>query len=509
MTTNGNGKRPLPDGWTLTKLGDVLTFIGSGITPRGGKSVYQNQGVKFLRSQNVYPGELRLEDVAHVSPKLHQKMSRTHVQDGDVLLNITGASIGRSATVPQGFGPANVNQHVCILRLPNSIVPSFLSWYLNSPHGQDWIMGTQSGVTRQGLNYGQIREMVFPLPSLPVQERIVAEIEKQFTRLDTAVSTLNRLQTNLDRYQASLLKAACTGQLLPQDPNDEPADRLLQRILAERRQRWLEAEWQNQIERAQKKAAQAQRKAAGRPHYIRDLDPADWQAIPEAEYAPYLPQNDKWQKKYKEPAAVETADLPNLPPGWVWASIEQIADQRLGKMLDKSKNTGKLRPYLRNANVRWFGFDLSDIQELRAADDELDDISVAYGDLVVCEGGEPGRAAVWEKDEPFVIQKALHRVRPANGVSPWYLCYRLASDANTGKLEKYFTGSTIKHFTGQSLRSYLIPLLPFAEQKRIVEEVERRLSIVTATQQAIRANQTRSGRLRQSILQQAFNGRLV
>jgi type I restriction enzyme, S subunit len=139
------------------------------------------------------------------------------------------------------------------------------------------------------------------------------------------VSTLNRLQNTLDRYQASLLKAACTGQLLPQDANDEPADRLLQRILAERRQRWLEVEWQNQVERAQKKAAQAQRKAVGRPHNLRDLDPADWQTIPEAEYAPYLPQNDKWQKKYKEPAAVETADLPDLPPGWVWATPEQLA----------------------------------------------------------------------------------------------------------------------------------------------------------------------------------------
>jgi type I restriction enzyme, S subunit len=511
MTTNGNGKRPLPDGWTLTKLGDVLTFIGSGITPRGGKSVYQNQGVKFLRSQNVYPGELRLEDVAHVSPKLHQKMSRTHVQDGDVLLNITGASIGRSATVPQGFGPANVNQHVCILRLPNSIVPSFLSWYLNSPHGQDWIMGTQSGVTRQGLNYGQIREMVFPLPSLPVQERIVAEIEKQFTRLDTAVSTLNRLQTNLDRYQASLLKAACTGQLLPQDPNDEPADRLLQRILAERRQRWLEAEWQNQIERAQKKAAQAQRKAAGRPHYIRDLDPADWQAIPEAEYAPYLPQNDKWQKKYKEPAAVETADLPDLPSGWVWANIGYLFDVKVGSTPSRRKEkywNGDI-PWVSSGEVAFAHIKETEETITKAG---LDNSSVQLNPpgtvllAMIGEGKTRGQAAILDvaatNNQNACAILCADSVIPSEWVFYWLMArYEETRSGGSGGMQPALNSQLVK--------ALLIPVAPLNEMRQIVEEIESKLSIVTATQQAISANLTRSGRLRQSILQQAFNGRLV
>ncbi len=105
----------LPEGWVWTTLGDMLTFIGSGITPRGGEKVYTDSGIPFIRSQNVYPDGLRLENVAHVSPKLHTDMSRTYLQANDVLLNITGASIGRSTVVPTSLGQANVNQHVCII----------------------------------------------------------------------------------------------------------------------------------------------------------------------------------------------------------------------------------------------------------------------------------------------------------------------------------------------------------------------------------------------------------
>lgn len=109
----------------------------------------------------------------------------------------------------------------------------------------------------------------------------------------------------------------------------------------------------------------------------------------------------------------------------------------------------------------------------------------------------------------MVIQKALHRVRPEQGISPWYLAIRLRSDASSGQLEKFFTGSTIWHFTGESLRSYAVGLPPTNEQHRIVAEVERRLSVIDAQERAVAASLARAERLRQSILQRAFSGQLV
>lgn len=198
-----------------------------------------------------------------------------------------------------------------------------------------------------------------------------------------------------------------------------------------------------------------------------------------------------------------------LPEGWRWVTVGEVAEHRLGKMLDKEKNKGKLHPYLRNINVRWFEFDFSDIQEMRVLDVELHNISIQKGDLIICEGGEPGRAAVWNKDETMVIQKALHRVRTNENVLPTYLMYCLAADANNGKLEKYFTGSTIKHFTGQSLENYEFPLPPLEEQRRIVAEVERRLSVAREVETVVEKALARSSRLRQAVLKSAFEGRLV
>jgi type I restriction enzyme S subunit len=469
MTTNGNEMRPLPPGWRLAELGDVLTFIGSGITPKGGKSVYQNHGIRFLRSQNVHPGELRLDDVAFVSPELHKKMLRTHVQDGDVLLNITGASIGRCAIIPYGFGPANVNQHVCILRLPDSILPSYLSWYLNSPDGQAWIMGTQSGVTRQGLNYGQIREMVFPIAPLLEQKRIVAEIEKQFTRLDQAVASLRRLQGGLARYKASVLKAACNGRLVPQNPNDEPAANLLARILAERR--------------------------------------AQWQAANPG-------------KKYKEPAGVDTAVLPDLPEGWVWATVDQLASHELNSITD-----GPFGSKLKTAHYTETGPRVIRLQNIGDGEfiDESAHISkehyaflkkhrVFAGDIVIAGLGVslPRSCIIPNHVGPAIVKADCIRVKPHSKlVQAAYLNVALNSEPLKRFAVNIVHGIGRPRLNQQEIKSLPVPLPPPAEQQRIVAEVERRLSVVAAAERAIAASLARAGRLRQAILHQAFSGRLV
>jgi type I restriction enzyme S subunit len=451
-------ERTLPPGWVWTTIGEITQPVEK-VRPRE----HPNTEFVYIDISSIDNTIFKIVEPKHYIGSEAPSRARQLIHADDVLFSTVRTYLMNIAMVPEMYNGQIASTGFSVLRSEDGISAKYLFYYCLTPEFLNPLEKLQRGTSYPAVRDGDVREQSFPLPPLPEQHRIVAEIEKQLTRLDAGVAALQRAQANLQRYKAAVLKAACEGCLVPQDPADEPASALLQRILAERRQRW-----------------EAEQIARGK---------------------------DPKKRKYEEPAPPDTSELPE---GWVWASLEQIADHRLGKMLDKAKNKGIPRPYLRNLNVRWFGFDLTDIQYMRVMDGELDNVSVCAGDLVVCEGGEPGRAAVWDKPgEPMVIQKALHRVRPVEGVSPWYLAYRLAADASTGALEKYFTGSTIKHFTGQSLRSYVFPLPPTFEQQRIVAEAERRLSVVEELEAAVEANLKRAERLRQAVLKRAFEGKLV
>lgn len=201
-----------------------------------------------------------------------------------------------------------------------------------------------------------------------------------------------------------------------------------------------------------------------------------------------------------------------LPEGWIAAALGDVADVQLGKMLDRAKRIkGKHLPYLRNASVRWGGFDLSDLLTMPFESDELERYSVQRGDLLVCEGGEPGRAAVWEGGVSNIkYQKAILRVRPGPAISdPRWIMYSLRHDALSGNLEQRFTGSTIKHFPRQAVLQYEIRIPPLVEQKRIVAKLEELLARVNAAREALARVLAILKRFRQAVLAAACEGRLT
>jgi type I restriction enzyme M protein len=169
---------PIHPDWPMVELGDKLSFVSSGATPKGGRETYLDKGVLFIRSQNILCGSHNFSDAAFISEETHEEMSRSQVKYGDVFLNITGASIGRSAWMDLDI-PANVNQHVAILRVGPQLNRVFLSLFLNSDTGQNQILSFQAGASREALNYSQIRQLKIPLPLLATQQAIVAEIEAE------------------------------------------------------------------------------------------------------------------------------------------------------------------------------------------------------------------------------------------------------------------------------------------------------------------------------------------
>jgi len=183
----------IPDDWSQTTIGEIAIKVGSGITPRGGNSKYKQYGRPFMRSQNVGRGRLLIDDMAYIDDETHSTFSATELKNNDVLLNITGASIGRSALANQSLVGGNVNQHVCIIRSnPNVASPNFISFFLLSSLGQSQIDSFQAGGNREGLNFGQIRSIKLTLPPTKVEQEAIAEA---LSDTDALVESLEQLIT--------------------------------------------------------------------------------------------------------------------------------------------------------------------------------------------------------------------------------------------------------------------------------------------------------------------------
>jgi len=179
----------LPNGWKKVKLGEICNKIGSGSTPKGGREIYLNAGIPIIRSQNVLNGFLDLNDVAFISDEQHSKMKGTWVHPNDILLNITGASIGRSCVVPATVKTANVNQHVCIIRLKECADACYVCNLILSKDVQKQIELLSVGGGRQGLNFQQIASFSFLLPPLDEQKKIAATLSVW----DSAIEKMEKL----------------------------------------------------------------------------------------------------------------------------------------------------------------------------------------------------------------------------------------------------------------------------------------------------------------------------
>ena len=203
----------VPAHWDLLPLKRLVSKIGSGKTPRGGASVYLAEGVTFLRSQNVHFGGLRLQDVVLISREVDNEMRSTRVRPGDVLLNITGASLGRCCVAAKAATPANVNQHVCILRPLTSTDSLWLSIALESRPLQSQIWASQGGAAREGLNGYMTGSLVVPVPPTEEQQRIGVELGRALESLDRATNALERQTALIVEHRRALISAAVTGQI--------------------------------------------------------------------------------------------------------------------------------------------------------------------------------------------------------------------------------------------------------------------------------------------------------
>lgn len=442
-------KSKLPDGWASAKLGDVLSLeYGSALPAK----VRSNEGFPVYGSNGIVG--------------LHE----------EALIEGPAIIVGRKGS----FGEVTWSDENCwaidttyYVRPKGAHDLKFL-YYLLLNSG---LKKLNRSTTIPGLNREDAYKVKFLLPPVSEQPRIVAQLDAVMQKLEASQERLDKLPDLLKKFRQAVLAAAVSGNLTEawraEQPQGETGADLLDRIRAERRAQWEDKQ------RAKLSGEQ-------------------------------LSLNDSWKSKYEEPAAPDTSELPELPEGWTWCRLDNVAEMCLGKMLDNAKNQGTPQPYMGNINVRWGAFDLEDLKTMRFTSDEDERYSVEKGDLVICEGGEPGRAAVWESESSIKIQKALHRVRPNHAfLTSYFLYYNLRLDAVTHRLDSYFTGTGIQHFTGKALARYIIPIPPKGEQQEIIHQVNHYFGLADQLEARFEQAAALVEQLPQALLAKAFSGQLV
>ena len=224
----------LPEGWSWCRLFSLSIKIGAGSTPTGGAVVYTTSGIKFIRSQNVYDDGLLLDDVAYIPEEINQKKSGSIVKSKDILLNITGGSIGRCSLVSDDFDVANVNQHVMIIRLANLELRKYIHSVVISPYIQEQIISRQVGSGRGGLSAETLSTFLIPLPPLNEQVSINRKLNECISQVLAIADAKCNISNLIIATKSKILDLAIRGKLVPQDPNDEPASVLLERIRSEK-----------------------------------------------------------------------------------------------------------------------------------------------------------------------------------------------------------------------------------------------------------------------------------
>ena len=451
-------KNDLPHGWTKVTLGELSFKPQYGWTTR---ATSIKGTARLLRTTDLSRGQVEWEAVPYCEEEPND-LAKYLLEEGDIVISRAG-SVGLSALI----GPcpeAVFASYLIRFRLVGEGNSNYVYSFLHSSEYWEQISQEAAGIALQNVNAKKLALVSLPLPPLAEQHRIVAEIEKQLTRLDTSVAALRRARANLKRYRASVLKDACEGRLVPTEASlaraegreYEHAGRLLQRIVEERRS--------------------------------------------------MLVPNETRRNKYTETTHSNAGIRPELPEGWVWAYVGDVCNPINGRAFKPVEWSDKGTPIIRIQNLKntgaLFNYFIGDVEPK---------FHVETGDLLFAWSGTPGTsfgAHIWTGPAGALNQHIFNVRFNPNLIRPSF--FREVLNQNVSEYVRQAQGGVgLAHITKPKFLGSMIPLPPLAEQERIVSEVERRLSVVQRAEATVDANLRRADRVRQSVLKRAFEGRLV
>lgn len=403
----------LPKGWEWSTLENLAASDPRSMTdgPFGSNlksSHYVSAGPRVIRLQNIGFGEF-VDERAHITEEHFDTLRKHEVVAGDLLVASLGENLPRSCIAPESIGPAIVKADCIRVRLHPEMDRQYVNYALQRPAIHAAVKEQIHGVGRPRLGMAGIRQLTVPLPSQAEQQRIVAAIEENLSRLEAAEAALVAASDRADALIRSVRSSVADGT-------------------------------------------------------------------------------------------------------WPRTRLRDLADTQLGKMLSaKSRSGVGTTPYLRNRNVRWGSFDLTEVALMDFSSVEQDKFRLQPGDVLVCEGGAGvGRAAVWQGDlEGTCYQKALHRIRTGPEILPAFLAEFIRFFVESGRLEQDLSGVAIGHWPQEDIRELLVPTPSIGQQADWLERLAAVSAVVAHAHASTRRAQLRARHLRRSILAAAVSGQLV
>ena len=422
----------IPESWEWVRLGFIGDW-GSGATPSRTNKEYYGGNIPWLKT-----GDLNDGIITNIPEKITElALEKTSVRlnpVGSVLIAMYGATIGKLGILNI---PATTNQACCAC-LPILVNNNYLFYFLMS-HKESFTKKAEGGA-QPNISKEKIISTLFPLPPLAEQHRIVAKIEQlipyieKYEKAETQLTALNK--SFPDMLKKSILQEAVQGKLVPQNPDDEPASVLLERIRAEK-QVLIKA---GKIRKDKHESA------------IITRDKIPYEII------------DGKERCIADEVPFE------LPESWCWCRLGTIFQHNTGKALNSSNHQGTMMQYITTSNLYWDRFELDKLKEMLFTDSEVEKCTVTKGDLLVCEGGDIGRAAIWNYDYPMRIQNHIHRLRSYAPVEVYFFYYVFYLYKRAGLIGG--KGIGIQGLSSNAIDKLLIPLPPLAEQKKIVAKIE-------------------------------------
>ena len=425
----------IPNGWEWCRIRDISnSYIGLTYRPTD----ISQTGTIVLRSSNIQEGKLCLRDIVRVNINIPEKL---WVQNNDILICARNGSkklVGKSAIIDGINEPMTFGAFMAICKTP---FYKYVYLFLQSDCFFSQLREVSGTTTINQLTQNNFNTFLIPLPSALEQQRIIAKVEELMPILEK----YNKSQINLDKLnneigpllKKSILQEAIQGQLVPQIAEEGTAQKLLEQIKQEKQKLVKEGKL---------------KKSALTDSVI------------------FKGDDNKYYEQIGGKVNDITDEMPfEIPDTWAWARIGILFAHNNGKQLNKSNSSGRFMEYITTSNLYWDGFKLDNLKKMPFEKEEIERCQAIKGDLLVCEGGDVGRACIWEYDFPIMLQNHIHKLRAYYPLCTKYFYYIFYLYNKIGIIGG--KGIGIQGFSAKALHNTLIPLPPLNEQKRICNRI--------------------------------------